>query len=70
MAFAANAGKSQSMGSGRSGMDMMKLVTGLFWVSVAGIVVTFGMSIYTAVQKHREEVRQTPVVVPTPYVGH
>jgi len=44
----------------------LKALTGVFWTSVAAVVVAFGMGIFTAVSKHQAEKAAEPAVIFTP----
>ena len=47
-------------------MRDLKILTGLVYVCVAGVVVSLGGGIYTAVRQHQEASRPHPSVFPTP----
>jgi hypothetical protein len=44
----------------------MKALTWVFGVCVAGIVFSFGMSVYTAVQQDKAESQVQPISIPLP----
>jgi hypothetical protein len=48
----------------------MKKLTPVVYFCVAGVVVSFVGSIYTAVQVHQEKSQPKPIVFPTPAVGN
>jgi hypothetical protein len=46
----------------------MKILTVIFWLCVAGLAITFGMTIFTAVQEHRNKGDASSVNIPTPAI--
>jgi hypothetical protein len=44
----------------------MKVLAPIFYICVAGVLVSFGGSIYTGVRIHQEKSRPQPTVFPTP----
>jgi hypothetical protein len=48
---------------------MIKKLTALVGVCVAGIVVCLGMTIYTGVKEHQEKNTPTPLTIPTPAIA-
>ena len=47
-------------------MRDLKILTGLVYVCMAGVLVSFGGGIYTAIKQHQEASRPQPSVFPTP----
>ncbi len=47
-------------------MRDLKILTGLVYFCVAGVGVSLGGGIYTAIQQHREEAKPKPTYFPTP----
>ena len=47
-------------------MRELKMMTALVYLGVAGVVVSFGGGIFTAVRQHQEDSKPHPSVFPTP----
>lgn len=49
-------------------LSMMKALTAVFWIAVAGIGLSFGMTVYTGVREHRnrQSAQPAPEAIPIP----